>query len=665
MASVCLDSLFSTIANCGIGGSLGRRGDKDSVKRCNQVDVVDGGSVHAFANAYILRGLRTVCCGYSHFRYPCLCVGFVCEKNTPLNRPVAHGSWEGIKKAKIPHLVRWFSFMSSLPKFSRVVSQIPKSADSRKQHGVYHDLPGAEMGKVVTRFPPEPSGFLHIGHCKAAMLNAHYARLYNGKLILRFDDTNPTKEKDEYVENIKRDLETLGIVPDRITHSSDYFDLCMQHADDMITRGLAYCDSSTGEEMAKQREKLSPSPFRDASVEDNMAKWSLMKAGTAEGKKWVLRAKIDYKSLNGTMRDPAIYRVVLDPPHLRTGTKYKVYPLYDFVCPIVDSLEGVTHAQRSNEYHDRNEQFYWMLSAMKLRPVLICDFARLNFAYQLLSKRKLQWFVDNGVVSGWDDPRFPTIQGLMRRGVTKEALWEFILAEGASKNTVLMDISKLWAINKRLIDPIVARYTAIEKTGAVPFFLAGAPSELEMVSRPRHKKNPDLGNKSVLLLSTVLLEQEDAVRLRVGEEVTLMDWGNAIVEEITSSPTGAVTSVKGRLHLAGDFKKTEAKLTWLANATQELVDVTLVEYDHLITKDKLEKGEKFGNFLNPVTVFETSCFGDLNLRSLHRGDRVQLERRGYYIVEQVSLTGQVTLIQIPDGKASGPSVLSKKAPTHK
>jgi glutamyl-tRNA synthetase len=565
-----------------------------------------------------------------------------------------------MKKAKVPHLVRWFSFCSSLKPFADVIAMIPKSADSRKQHGVYHDLPGAEMGKVVTRFPPEPSGFLHIGHCKAAMLNAHYAKLYDGKLILRFDDTNPTKEKDEYAENIKRDLETLGIVPDRITHSSDYFDLCIQHAEDLINRGLAFCDSSTGEEIAKQREKREPSPFRDALPAENMARWTEMKSGTPEGKKWVLRAKVDYASLNGTMRDPAIYRVVLDPPHLRTGTKYKVYPLYDFVCPIVDSIEGVTHAQRSNEYHDRNEQFYWMIKAMNLRPVLICDFARLNFAYQLLSKRKLQWFVDNGVVPTWDDPRFPTIQGLMRRGVTKEALWEFILAEGASKNVVLMDMAKLWAINKRLIDPIVPRYTAIAKDGAVKFELSGGPAEVDTVVRPRHKKNSELGNKAMLLFKTVFLEQEDAQRLKLGEEVTLMDWGNAIVDDISKDAAGVVTSVKGRLHLAGDFKKTEAKLTWLADVPEHMVDVKLLDYDYLITKDKLEKDEKFQNFLRETTTFETHCFGDMNLRNLHRGDRIQLERRGYFIVEQVAFKGPLVLVQIPDGKVSGPSILSKK-----
>jgi glutamyl/glutaminyl-tRNA synthetase len=336
------------------------------------------------------------------------------------------------------------------------------------------------------------------------------------------------------------------------------------------------------------------------------------------------------------------------------------------VCPIVDSHEGVTHAMRSSEYHDRDEQYYWLLKAMGLRDVIICDFARLNFEYQLLSKRKLQWFVDNAIVANWDDARFPTIQGMMRRGLTKEALWEFILAEGASKNTVLMEMSKLWAINKRLIDPEVPRYWAVNKTKLVKVTLEDAPATPEAVSKPRHKKNEKLGNKTVTYTNTIYLEQEDAVRLKDGEEVTLMDWGNAIMTKIHRDESGAVTHIDGKLHLAGDFKTTEYKLTWLPALPEQLIDVKLVEFGNLLNKKALAKEDNFVDFVNKDTVFETECLGDPNLRNLQKGDRIQLERRGYYICEQPLFKGSLVLYQIPDGREAALShIATKKAAPEK
>lgn len=210
------------------------------------------------------------------------------------------------------------------------------------------------------------------------------------------------------------------------------------------------------------------------------------------------------KSKNGVMRDPSLYRCSTEA-HYRVGTKYKAYPLYDLACPIVDSLEGVTHALRSSEYHDRNPLYDWVLDALKLRKVHIEDYSRLNFKYVLLSKRKLQKFVDKGWADGWSDPRFPTVQGILRRGMTVEALREFILAQGASKSLNLMDMDKLWAINKKVIDPIAPRYTAVDSS-RVLFTLTNAPAEVQLKSVPRHKKNPELGNKVVSYGPKVFLE---------------------------------------------------------------------------------------------------------------------------------------------------------------
>ncbi len=318
-----------------------------------------------------------------------------------------------------------------------------KSASSAKTNGLAADkkekvegsfdvdLPGAEIGKVCTRFPPEPSGYLHIGHAKAALLNQYFAQKYQGRLIIRFDDTNPSKEKDEYIESILLDLETLGVKGDAITYTSDYFLQLMEMAEKLIQEDKAYVDDTDREQMQKERGDRIESKCRNQSVAENMALWKEMVDGTERGKQCCVRGKLDMSSDNATLRDPVYYRC--NPtPHHRVGTKYKVYPTYDFACPYVDSIEGVTHALRSSEYHDRNEQYYRVLKDMQVRPVHIWDFSRLNFVYTLLSKRKLQWFVDTGRVEGWDDPRFPTVQGIKRRGLTIEALKQFILSQVCS-----------------------------------------------------------------------------------------------------------------------------------------------------------------------------------------------------------------------------------------
>lgn len=578
---------------------------------------------------------------------------------------VSSSLWSTFKRVKYPHLVRWYSFADQDVEFKKTVAPLITSAApaalGKEKRSTLPDLPGASMGTVVTRFPPEPSGYLHIGHCKAALINFNYAKKYNGRFIVRFDDTNPNKEKDEFVESILDDLKMMGILPSTISHTSDYFDKMMDMCVDLIKRGLAYCDATPVEEMRRQKMAMEECEYRTKTVEENLAAWEQMKIASEIGCKYIVRAKIDMKSLNGTLRDPAIYRVNNITPHIRTGRKYNVYPLYDFSCPIVDSIEGVTHVMRSNEFHDRDAQYAWLLSALNLSAIPIVDFSRLNFTYQLLSKRKLQWFVDQGRVAGWDDPRFPTIKGMLRRGLRFSALEEFILAQGASKNLNLMDMSKLWALNKATIDPIVPRYTAVAKEGAVIVKLSNGPASQEALTRPRHKKNPDLGTKVVQISNQIYLEPEDANLAFDGEEVTLMDWGNCIFKTVHKNAEGKVTEIEADLNLAGDFKKTKRKLTWLAAIPDSLVPVKLLEYDHLITKPSLSENDNFEDFINNASVHETLCLGDANLRLLQKGDSIQLERRGYFICEKPYFKSEeILLIAIPDGAQSGPSILSHK-----
>ena len=368
----------------------------------------------------------------------------------------------------------------------------------------------------------------------------------------------------------------------------------MTHCEKLLKEGRFFVDESTGDEIFKQREERAPSPFRDRSVEDNLKSWQLMKDGAPAGLKCVVRAKIDFASNNGCLRDPNMFRCVHDTPHPRTGTKYKVYPLYDFACPIVDSVEGVTHSLRSSEYHDRNFLYNWVLEACKLKHTpIIEDFSRLNFTYTILSKRKLQWFVDNKMVEGWHDPCFPTVRGVLRRGLTVEALRKFIIQQGSSKNLNLMDMGKLWALNKQIIDPIVPRYTSI--VNPVPLVLAD-DVETEFRTRDLHKKNPSLGSKAAQFGKNLLVDLADAAAFSAGEEVTLMDWGNCIIESVEKDGD-KVKKVNAKLNLEGDFRTTKKKITWLADSPADLLKVTLVECHPLLSKPKLEKDEKFEDFI--------------------------------------------------------------------
>lgn len=594
-----------------------------------------------------------------------------------------HPAWAELSASSghaLEHLRRWFDFCDSLPEFQAVATKFApkaKAATGEQPKGTnlikkpaskakYDELEGAVEGKVVTRFPPEPSGYLHMGHVKAALLNLHYARHYKGKLILRFDDTNPAKENDDFVDSITYDLKTLGFVPDQVTYTSDYFDKIIELGEKLIKDGKAYIDLTPAEQMKADRKAMIDSPYRNSTVEENLALWKEMKAGTAKGMQCAMRAKIDMKSKNGCLRDPTFFRVIINPPHHRTGNKYKVYPIYDFACPVVDSLEGVSHALRSNEYHDRDAQYEWVLDAIQLphRP-RISDFSRLNFQFTLLSKRKLQWFVNQKIVEGWDSPAFPTVRGVLRRGLTVEALHTFIQSQGSSSRSNLQEMEKLWALNKQVIDRAIPRYTAIAQANKVPFTLSNGPTAPFTRSIPRMKLNEALGEKVVTYTNRIFIEQEDARVLKVNEEVTLMDWGNAIVRVINKADDGTVTSIEGELHLEGDYKKTEWKLTWLSDIA-DLVPVKLVEYDYLITKSKLDEHEDFTQWVNSNIINVTYAIGDPNLRSVKKGERFQLERRGYFIVDEPFMTfgpraGEpVVLIMIPDGKADTQSHLSTK-----
>lgn len=381
-----------------------------------------------------------------------------------------------------------------------------------------------------------------------------------------------------------------------------------------------------------------------------------MKNGTDLGRKHCIRARIQFDSSNGSMRDPVIYRFPnfkdKEPaPHHRTGWSWNIYPTYDFACPVVDSIEGVTHALRTTEYADRNEQYHWFLETLKIRKVNLWEFARINFIRTFLSKRKLTKVVDTGRVTGWDDPRLPTVRGILRRGLTVPALREFMLKQGPSRNVVTMDWTTIWAINKRMLDPVVPRYMAIEKKDAVVATLTGGPEATYTEERPKHVKNPEVGTKLVKFGNKLLIDQADVASFNADEEITLMSWGNAIVRGLDKS-AAPIKDLQLELNLAGDFKTTDKKVTWLTSDADNLVEAELWEFGYLLTKDTLEKDDELDDFLAPVTSTTVDAYVDANIKDLKEGDFLQLERKGYFRVDKAlgdGPGGKAVLFKLPTG----------------
>ncbi|XP_060881992.1 bifunctional glutamate/proline--tRNA ligase-like isoform X2 [Metopolophium dirhodum] len=557
--------------------------------------------------------------------------------------------------------------------------------DNSKQQGKFVELPGAEMGKVVVRFPPEASGYLHIGHAKAALLNQHYQLAFNGRLIMRFDDTNPAKEKEDFEKVILEDVNMLKIKPDTFTYTSDHFDKMLDICENgMLKEGLAYVDDTDGDKIRLEREQRIDSINRNNSIEKNLELWKQMVLGTEIGLKCCVRAKIDMQSANGCLRDPTIYRCKPEH-HPRTGDKYKVYPTYDFACPIVDSFEGVTHCLRTTEYTDRDAQYYWFCDALKLgtrsnetRPY-VWSYSRLNMTNTVLSKRKLTWFVEQGHVDGWDDPRMPTVRGVFRRGMQVEALKQFIVAQGSSRTVTAMQWDKIWSLNRSIVDSIAPRHTALLLSNSNKENVALSYPPVEVVVEnvekpykidnvPKHPKNSQLGLKNcVWAAPKILIDYSDAELLEAGRRATFINWGNLLINRIERNQNNNKIE---RIHAVSDLENTDfkstVKVTWLPKTDYSeseevlpiLVPVVCVYFDHLISKAVLAKDDDFKQYLNTENSrWELQMIGDSELKDLKKGDVIQLQRRGYFICDSTYQpysihTGKETplvLFNIPDG----------------
>ena len=510
-------------------------------------------------------------------------------------------------------------------------------------------------GRVVTRFPPEPNGYLHIGHAKSICLNFGIAaENKDGVCHLRFDDTDPGKEDIEYIESIKRDVKWLGFDwGEHLYYASDYFDRLYEYAIQLIKKGKAYVCSLSPEEVKEYRGTLTEpgrdSPYRSRSVEENLDLFERMRAGEFEDGSHILRAKIDMASPNLNMRDPAIYRIKRMPHH-RTGDKWCIYPMYDYAHCLSDSIEGITHSICTLEFEDHRPLYDWVLDQLEVEchPRQI-EFARLNLSHTIMSKRKLLKLVESGVVTGWDDPRMPTISGLRRRGYTPKSIRDFCERIGVSKRNSMVDVSLLEHCVRQDLNQRAPRVMGVLRPLKVVIenYPEGRVEELEAVNNP---EDPGMGCRKVPFSRVLYIEQEDFredppkkyFRLAPGREVRLRyAYFIKCMRVVRDEQTGEITELRctydpgTRGGGAPDGRKVRATLHWVSAAHSLRAEVRL--YDHLFLKanpDEVEDGADFRSNLNPNSLeILTPCLVEPSLANAVPGSRYQFERQGYFCVD--------------------------------
>ncbi|RAJ92673.1 glutaminyl-tRNA synthetase [Larkinella arboricola] len=542
------------------------------------------------------------------------------------------------------------------------MSEIPNNTDIRTpapaerslnfvEQIVEEDLAtGKNGGRVHTRFPPEPNGYLHIGHAKSICLNFGLADKYGGKTNLRFDDTNPVTEDTEYVESIKADVRWLGFEWENEFYASDYFDQLYEFAEKLIQKGLAYVDDSTAEEIAAQKgtptEPGKESPYRSRSVEENLDLFRRMKAGEFPDGAKVLRAKIDMAAPNMHFRDPIMYRIK-HAHHHRTGDKWCIYPMYDFAHGQSDSIEQITHSLCTLEFEVHRPLYDWYIQQLEIFPSRQIEFARLNLTYTVMSKRKLLQLVNEGHVRGWDDPRMPTIAGIRRRGFTPASIRDFADRIGIAKRDNLIDVGLLEFCIREELNKTTARVMAVVDEKPLRVVLTNYPvGQVDEVSIENNPEDPSSGHRSVPFSREVYIERDDfmenppkkyfrlspggMVRLKgayiIKCEEVVKDNAGEIIElrctYIPESRSGSDTSginVKGTIH-------------WVSVAHAVEAEVRL--YDRLLTVEdpSAEEGD-FKSFINPNSLEIVRAYVEPTLKAAKTGDRFQFIRKGYFCID--------------------------------
>ncbi len=519
-----------------------------------------------------------------------------------------------------------------------------------------HDEIDADLGanpelKIHTRFPPEPNGYLHIGSAKAIWINAGTAQKYGGLFNLRYDDTNPSKEDNEYVRSIYEDLTWLGATPTGgVYYGSDYFDRCYEFAVKLIREGKAYVCDLSADEMREYRGTLTEpgknSPWRDRSVEENLELFERMKNGEFPDGAKTLRAKIDMASPNMNLRDPAIYRIV-HTDHHRQGSKWCIYPLYDYAHPIQDALEGITHSLCSIEFENHRPLYDWVIEnvGFENRPKQR-EFARLNVTHTVMSKRYLRKLVEEDLVDGWDDPRMPTICGLRRRGYTAASIFDFVARAGIAKAYSVVDIELLeHCIREELNETAPRRIAVLHPIRVV---ITNYPEDkTEYFDLPNHPQHPELGTRSVPFTRELYIDADDFAevpppkffRLKPGGEVRLMGAYIIRCEEIVKNEDGSIAEIRCTCDLETgngnpvDGRKVKGTVHWLSAAHAVRADAML--YDHLFTIEnvaEMPEGKTYGDYLNLDSAERVSdiCLEPC-MATAEPGERFQFVRIGYFI----------------------------------
>jgi len=527
------------------------------------------------------------------------------------------------------------------------------------------DLETQKYGKkVYTRFPPEPNGYLHIGHAKSICLNFSTAQKYGGKCNLRYDDTNPVKEDVEYVDSIEEDVKWLGFQWDERLWASDYFDKMYEAAVELIKKGKAFVCDLNAEQIREYRGTLKEpgkeSPYRNRSIEENLALFEEMKAGKYTDGEKVLRAKIDMASPNINLRDPVIYRIA-HASHHNTGDKWCIYPMYDFAHPIEDAVEGITHSICTLEFEDHRPLYDWVLNELGWweAPPQQIEFARLNLTNTVMSKRYLKSMVDNGSVEGWDDPRMPTIAGLRRRGYTPEAVRDFCERIGVSKANSLVDIALLEHCVREDLKNKVQSRNVVENP--IKIVLTNYPEEkTEEMEIENNKEVPEMGSRMVPFSRELYVDGEDFMevpakkyfRLFPGNEVRFKGAYFITCNEVIKNEDGSIKELhctydpETRSGSGFEGRKVKGTIHWVDAKTA--VKIKVRQYGYLMVED--EKGE---NVMNHDSLKEIEAYAEPAIAEAKPGERFQFFRHGYYIADtKLSKDNEKVFNRIVDLKSS-------------
>lgn len=519
---------------------------------------------------------------------------------------------------------------------------------------------GKYNGRVHTRFPPEPNGYLHIGHAKSICLNFGIAAVFNGKCNLRFDDTNPSKEDVEYVESIQEDVRWLGFDwGERLFYASDYFEQLYAYAMQLIEAGQAYVDSLSADDIRQYRGTLTEagreSPYRNRSVQENLDLFARMRTGAFADGEHVLRAKIDMASGNINLRDPVMYRI-LHATHHRTGDAWCIYPMYDFTHGLSDSLEGITHSLCTLEFEDHRPLYDWFLDALHVYHPQQIEFARLNISYTVLSKRKLLTLVRDRHVNGWNDPRMPTISGMRRRGYTPQAIRNFCERIGVAKRDSTVDMALLEHCVREDLNQHVPRVMAVLRPLRV-VIINYPDDQVEALDAINNPEDATMGTRQVPFSKVLYIERDDFMedpprkfyRLAPGREVRLRyAYYITCVDVVKDATTGEVTELRCTYDpqtqggTAPDGRRVRATLHWVS--AQHAVPGEVRLYDHLFTVPEPDDNNDtpFTAHLNPASLeVLPACYLEPSLAAAEPGTRYQFERLGYFCVDSEAAPGQL------------------------